>query len=296
MALTLITGASGFLGKAILLELAFQKMQFITIGRQSTNHIVCDLSLMIPNINCDNIDLVIHAAGKAHTFPRSRSEQQIFYDINVVGTENLLKGLEKMEVLPKYFVFISSVAVYGQETGVGITELESLQPIDPYGLSKIQAEELIASWCKNNNIIFTFLRLPLLVGENPPGNLGAMIRGINKGYYFNIGGGKSKRSMVLIKDVAKFIPKIALSGGIFHLTDGEHPSFRELSLAIANKKILNLPIILAKILGYLGDCLGSKAPINSIKVKKITNDLTFNDSKARELGWESNPVLGYFKK
>ena len=101
--------------------------------------------------------------------------------------------------------------------------------------------------------------------------------------------------IVLIIDEANFIPKIALLGGIYHLTDGEHPSFRELSLAIAKKKILNLPIMLAKILGYLGDFIGSKAPINSIKVKKITNDLTFDDSKARELGWKSNPVLGYLK-
>jgi nucleoside-diphosphate-sugar epimerase len=295
MALTLITGASGFLGKAILLELAFQKMQFITVGRQPINHICCDLSLSIPDINGENIDLVIHAAGKAHTYPKSRAEQQSIFDCNVFGTQNLLSGLEKMAQLPKYFVFVSSVAVYGQEAGVGITEQETLKATDPYGLSKVQAEELIASWCKNNNIIFTILRLPLLVGENPPGNLGAMIRGIHKGYYFNIGGGKSKRSMVLIKDVANFIPRIALLGGIYHLTDGEHPSFRELSLAIAKKKILNLPIMLAKILGYLGDFIGSKAPISSIKVKKITNDLTFDDSKARKLGWKSNPVLDYLK-
>lgn len=295
MGLSLITGGTGFLGKAILSQLASQKIEFITLGRQSTNQIICDLSLTIPMINSENIDLIIHAAGKAHIIPKSRAEQQLFFETNVVGTENLLKGLEKLKVLPKYFVFISSVSVYGIESGIKIKEQEPLKATDAYGLSKIQAEELIASWCKKNNVTYTFLRLPLLVGENPPGNLALMIKGIQKGFYFNIGGGKSKRSMVLIKDVAQFIPEIALIGGVYHLTDGEHPSFNELSLAISKKKILNIPIIVAIIFGFLGDCLGNKAPINSIKLKKIINDLTFDDSKARELGWNPNSVLEYLK-
>lgn len=46
---------------------------------------------------------------------------------------------------------------------------------------------------KQHNVVCTILRLPLLVGTNPPGNLGAMIKGIARGYYFNIGGGKSKK-------------------------------------------------------------------------------------------------------
>jgi hypothetical protein len=139
------------------------------------------------------------------------------------------------------------------------------------------------------------LRLPLLVGKNPPGNLGTMIKAIKKGYYFNIGGGNSKKSMVLAEDVARFIPVIAPVGGTYNLTDGEHPSFSALSFAIANKKIINLPLFVVKIIGYLGDVIGAKAPINSTKVKKMTSDLTFDDSKAREMGWKPQPVLEYLK-
>ena len=55
--------------------------------------------------------MVIHAAGKAHSVPKTAFEKQQFYDINVLGTQNLLAGFEKIG-LPKQFVFISSVAVY----------------------------------------------------------------------------------------------------------------------------------------------------------------------------------------
>jgi hypothetical protein len=135
----------------------------------------------------------------------------------------------------------------------------------------------------------------LLVGKNPPGNLGAMLNAIKKGYYFNIGGGKVKKSMVLADDVARFIPIIAPVGGTYNLTDGEHPTFSSLSMAIAKKKIPNLPLILAKIAGTIGDLLGSKAPLNSIKIKKITSDLTFDDSKARKKGWNPHSVVEYLK-
>jgi hypothetical protein len=48
-------------------------------------------------------------------------------------------------------------------------------------------------------------------------------------------------------------------------------------------------------MGYLGDCIGEKAPINSLKIKKITTNLAFDDSKARRLGWKSQSVLEYLK-
>jgi nucleoside-diphosphate-sugar epimerase len=295
MALILITGASGFLGKAILHQLALQKDEILTIGKQSANHFVHDLASEIPIIKANKIDLVVHAAGKAHSVPKTKAEKQAFFDTNLTGTLNLLRSLEKLVELPKSFVFISSVAVYGKETGLNITEQAPLQAKDPYGLSKVQAEDLVVAWCKKNNVICTILRLPLLVGLKPPGNLGDMIRGIQKGYYFNIGGGKAKKSMVLVEDVAQFIPIIAITGGIYNLTDGENPSFKAFSNAIAKKEIFNLPLAIATILGFIGDALGEKAPINSLKIKKITSDLTFDDSKAREFGWKPQSVLKYLK-
>ena len=74
-----------------------------------------------------------------------------------------------------------------------------------------------------------------------------------------------------------------------------HPTFKDLSETIAKSKIVNLPLNIAKLLGYFGDYLGDKAPINSLKIIKMTSDLTFDDTKARELGWNPQHVLEYLK-
>lgn len=287
----LVTGASGFLGKIICEEF---KSNIKKLGRLDSNDICCDLSKEIPVLG--NYKLVIHSAGKAHSIPKSEGESNQFYEVNVEGTLNLLRGLEK-EILPREFVFISSVAVYGQETGNDISENHQLLAKDPYGLSKIKAEEIIIDWCKLNNVICTILRLPLLVGKNPPGNLGAMIKAISKGYYFNIAEGKAKKSMILAKDVALFISLASSTGGIYNLTDGYDPSFSELSQMISKKKSFSMPFWLAVLIGKIGNLIGNKAPLTSLKVKKITSDLTFDDSKARQLfNWKPEPVLDYLKR
>ena len=287
----LLTGANGFLGKSISNYLIIFCKVF-ELSKPDKVHTI-RLNKEVPAFS-QSFDLVVHAAGKAHSIPKSESEATQFFEVNVKGTQNLLKGL-KLAGVPKQFVFISSVAVFGKYSGNNIQEIEILNAVDPFGSSKIQAEKIVLDWCKKNKVVCTILRLPLLVGKNPPGNLRAMLNAIKKGYYFNIGGGKAKKSMVLADDVALFIPIIAPIGGIYNLTDGEHPTFSSLSMAIAKKKIPNLPLILAKIAGTIGDLLGSKAPLNSIKIKKIISDLTFDDSKARELGWNPQSVLEYLK-
>ncbi len=287
----LITGSTGFLGQTLMNVLSNNNTIFELLKSESLRTVRLDKE--VPEI-CQVFDLVVHTAGKAHSIPKNEIEKNKFFEVNVQGTQNLIRGLEKTGV-PKQFVFISSVSVYGREYGSDIIENENLAAKDPYGLSKIQAEQLITDWCKQNNVVCTILRLPLLVGKNPPGNLGSMLKGIKKGYYFNIGGGTAKKSMVLAEDVAQFIPKLASIGGTFNLTDGEHPTFKALSQSIAKKKFLNLPLIVAKTIGFVGDMLGDRAPINSLKIKKITSDLTFDDSKARELGWNPKSVLEYLK-
>lgn len=292
----LLTGGTGFLGKTILKELSRENSIF-SLSRTAGDYKIT-LENEIPNFN-QSFDLVIHAAGKAHSVPKTEVERKQFQDVNVIGTKNLLKGLANTGI-PKQIVFISSVSVYGKEEGLNIAEDSPLAAKDTYGLSKIEAEVLVSQWCKKYNVVCTILRLPLLVGENPPGNLGALNKGIAKGYYFNIGAGKAKKSMVLTEDVAAFILTIASIGGTYNLTDGYHPSFFELSSVIAkglNKSTpLNMPLFLAKILGFIGDVLGNKAPINSLKLKKISADLTFDDCKARAIGWQSKRVLDWYDK
>lgn len=289
----LLTGSTGFLGTCLYNNI--QNNIIKTLNRNSGDY-VTDLSIEAPILS-DRFDLVIHSAGMAHITPQTENEKKDFFSINVSGTRNLLKSLENSKL--NKFVFISSVSVYGLTKGENINESTPLLAQDHYGKSKIEAEEIVKKWCEEQNVICTILRLPLVVGENPPGNLGAMIRGINKGYYFNIGGGDANKSMVLATDVAKFILKAAEKGGTYNLTDGCHPSFSELSKKIASKMdksyVPNLPKLFAFLIAKLGDHLGNKFPINSDKFLKITSTLTFDDNKARvAFGWNPSPVLDCF--
>ena len=293
----LLTGANGFLGKEII-RILEEKSNIITLSRSNANYQLC-LNKQVPVFN-QYFDAVIHAAGKAHSVPKTEIEIRQFYEVNVNGTKNLLIALKKGGI-PKQFVFISSVSVYGKEFGNQINEESPLKAKDPYGLSKIRAEELVKDWCKENNVTCSILRLPLLVGPNPPGNLRAMINAIKKGYYFNIAKGKARKSMVVVEDVAEIIMSILPIGGIYNLTDGLHPSLSELSLAFSKNENksnpMSLPLVVAKTLGIVGDLFGNKSPINSLKVKKLTSDLTFDDNKARaELNWKPQSVITYIKK
>jgi nucleoside-diphosphate-sugar epimerase len=288
----LVTGGNGFLGSFICKELSISNEVF-TLSRSNSNYNF-NLDLETPILS-QKFDIVIHAAGKAHLVPLNDFDRNNFFLSNINGTENLLESLV-ISGIPKYFVFISSVSVYGLNKGENINEDAPLLADDPYGRSKIQAELIIKNWCLRNNVICTILRLPLLVGPNPPGNLGAMIRGIKNGYYFNIAGGKAKKSMVLASDIAKFLLKIADVGGTYNLTDGIHPTVNELSKSICKYKgnffVPNMPIFVAIVLAKIGDIIGFFPPINSIKLLKITSTLTFDDSKARQsFDWNPSSVI-----
>ena len=68
------------------------------------------------------------------------------------------------------------------------------------------AEEYLQEWCHNHNVILGILRPSLIAGPNPPGNLGAMIKGIESGKYFSIGGGKVRKSVLMVEDIARLVP------------------------------------------------------------------------------------------
>ena len=288
----LLTGASGFLGKTI--HSAFNNStEVITLGRSQDAIINCDLSNQIPILPI--VDMVVHAAGKAHIVPKNEEERKDFDKVNVQGTLNLLKSLEGNLSLKK-IVFISSVAVYGLIEGNNIKEDAPLNATDPYGKSKIAAEKLIVDWCAAHNIEYYILRLPLIAGKNAPGNLGAMVKGINSGKYLSIGKGTATKSIVLGTDIAQFITTIKGPSGIYNLTDGYNPSFKELENKIAkfyNKRNpISFSFFTVKLLAMAGDIIGSKFPLNSNKLNKITSTLTFNDGKARAaLYWASQEVL-----
>src|SRR3546814_106794 len=214
-----------------------------------------DLSREILIFN-DFFDIIIHSAGKAHSVPRTTKEEKEFYAVNYQGTINFCDAINKLENKPKAFVFISTVAVYGLEEGIDINESNVLNGTTPYAKSKIQAEKYLLEWAKKNGITLSILRLPLIVGPNPPGNLGSMIKGIKTRKYLSIGNASAKKSMVWAEDIAKLIPNLAKTGRTYNLTDGYHPSFGELEKEISRCLGINgtckIQLWTARVLGKIG--------------------------------------------
>lgn len=292
----LLTGAQGFLGKYIQKSLTSAGYNVDTLGRGKDNTVICDLSKSLPALT-QPYYAVVHAAGKAHMVPKSEEEKKAFFDVNLEGTRRLLTALENLPQLPQTFVFISTIGVYGLSIGENIGETHSLAAIDPYGQSKIQAEVLVREWCTKNHVNYFSLRLPLISGANAPGNLGSMRKAIQKGYYFRIGKGSARKSIVLASDVADFIPSLfnKTQSGEYNLTDGIHPTFAQIEDKMAQslgKKVnIVIPALIARTISIVGSFI-PKFPLNSRQYSKITSPLTFSDQKARTvLGWNPNSFL-----
>lgn len=293
----LFTGGTGFLGKNVM-PLLKEKYEVTTCGITPEDMINANLAKSVPELP-EHYDVVLHAAGKAHVVPKTEAEKQLFFDINYQGTVNLCSALEKVGV-PRALVFISTVAVYGCDFGDMITEEHALDGETPYAKSKRMAEEYLTGWCKEHSVVLGILRPSLLAGMNAPGNLGAMVNGVRKGFYMNIAGGKVVKSILMAEDIAHLLPLVAERGGTYNVCDTRQPSFGELSISVAKQlgkgKPLNIPYWMAWCMAKVGDLLGSKAPINSYKLEKMTQSLTFSNEKARrELGWEPMDVLTHYK-
>jgi nucleoside-diphosphate-sugar epimerase len=293
----LFTGASGFLGENIIPKLEERGYSISTLGNNKGDY-VCDLSGCIPILK-EKFDIILHAAGKAHTLPKTEKEKQLFFEINFQGTKNLCYALEKSGI-PETFVFISTVSVYGVESGININENHQLNGNSPYALSKIMAEDFLFEWCNRHNVNLNILRPSLIAGFNPNGNLGAMIQGIERGRYLRIGDGGARKSILMADDIAVLIPLLEKNNGVYNLCDNYNPSFAEIERIICKQldklEPQSIPLWVAKSIAFAGDVLGSRAPINSNKLKKIIQPLTFDNSKAvKELGWKPIDVISNFK-
>jgi len=290
----LMTGASGFLGGVI----QSRKLEsLLTIGRSEPNSIRCDLSRDIPALP-DGLEHVIHCAGKAHSTPKSKEEVEEFFRVNLDGAKNLVEGIERSASVVKSFIFMSTVAVYGRQEGCSLNESTPLNGSSPYAKSKINAERFLSDWSSSRGIRLLILRLPLVAASNPPGNLGAMIKGIRSGRYLSINRGKARKSMVLASDIADLVMKSNRQTGIYNLTDRYHPRVSELegliSRQLKKSPPFNISLPFAKLFGMCGDVLGGWFPINTQKITSLTKNLTFNDDKAvKELDWKPKRVIDH---
>jgi len=237
----LVTGANGFLGRAIIGALkgycAEVTATDIGIGcsRPEISYKSADIARpgdLVAAIGAANV--VIHAAGLAHIFSPDCSGIDRFHEINCLGTENVAEAAAQSDV--EHFVLISSVSVYGPYTN-GIYGEETLcAPVGPYAESKYDGELRAAEVARRSGMALTILRLATLYGEGDPGNLKRLIRSIDRSRFVWIGDGRNRKSLLYKGDAARACRVVATSPAsgirIFNVS-GPPCTMREIVEAIA---------------------------------------------------------------
>ena len=169
----LVTGGSGFLGTVVCHRLATQSHQVINVDRDKKKRDIPGVTLYpfdISNPQVDGIiqlmrpDVIIHLAADTHP-ASSVSDPGTYYQNNVANTISLMQSAVKADV--KHVIFASSSSVYGESASLPMRESQPLQPVNPYGQSKAQAEQIIWDFAQAHDISVAVLRFFSISGADP---------------------------------------------------------------------------------------------------------------------------------
>lgn len=301
----LVTGATGFLGRAVVALAAKRNLVVRATGRSSkprdfkVEYIQADLLNDDLDGLLDGVSTVLHIAGLAHVFDKSQGEEQ-FFAVNADATERLAEAARAAGV--RHFVLASSVAVYGGNVNGPCDEKSTCNPISAYARSKLEGEQL-ATQVANEQMSLTILRLATLYGPGDPGNVARLMSSIDRGKFIWIGSGKNQKSLVYRDDAARACLEAALSA---------HDSVQTYNVSAP-------PEPMSEIVGQLANCLGKPAsrlrvpawlasqgsklaaaiclnrgPAGSIKrmiQTWLADDVYLADLIQRDLGWRAETPL-----
>ena len=167
----LVTGSSGILGRRVCQVLSKMKRQIFVVRFEGD---ITDLENVKMNFRKhDRIDVVIHLAAVV-SLKDVEAEPGRAYAVNVGGTINILREMEKLEKKP-YFLFSSSAHIYAPSNDA-IKEDNVKIPISLYGKTKLIAEQVAEDICKRNRQAFCAARIFSLFDEEqkPPFLYGAI--------------------------------------------------------------------------------------------------------------------------
>ena len=309
----LVTGATGFIGRNLCAFLKEKGYSVRAAVRNSMRDIAgVDEYMQVGDIDqttdwhqaLDGVNAVIHLAARVHIMDDKANDPiEAFRKVNVLGTELLAQLAAKAGV--KRFIFISSVKVNGEKTegrgqraeGRGkegelkeaFSERDVPEPQDAYGISKLEAENVLKKIADETNLQIVILRIPLVYGPGVKANFKNLIKIASAGLPLPFKGIRNLRSFLYLGNLTHAViacidhPKAA--GETFMISDGEDISTPELINKIAfalNKKPVLFPFNL-KILRAFCKIIGK-----SEELEKLTGSFLVDSSKIRNLlGWKA---------
>lgn len=277
----LVIGGSGFVGSRLIDLLGKERCMNIDKNKSpffndiSSKYDIRNLKELIIPMSSDFV-VLLAAEHRDDVSPVS-----LYYDVNVQGTENVLKYMDKAGI--KNLIFTSSVAIYGLNK-INPDENHVEDPFNHYGKSKWQAEKIIKEWYDNDpeGKSVTIIRPTVIFGERNRGNVYNLLKQISSGKFMMIGNGQNKKSMAYVGNIVALIKnridKSDPGYQVFNYSDKPDLTMTELVAVVENKLNVSIPKFkipywMGMIIGYGFDFLGfitiEKKSISSIRVKKF---------------------------
>jgi nucleoside-diphosphate-sugar epimerase len=294
----LLTGATGFIGKALVGELILKNFDISIAVRQKTHlfsdkvkqFIVGDFATN-PNFldSLSEVDCLVHLAGRAHLVDNTEAfDSSEYKKINTELTLSLAK--QAMVSGTKRFIFLSSIGVNGNQTDKPFVESDMPNPQDPYSLSKYEAEVGLIKLAKNSDLEVVIIRPPLVYGNGAPGNFSRLVRWGSAKFLLPLpfGAVHNARSFIAIENLVSFIitciSHTKAANEVFLISDEKSISTTHLLKNIAkafNKKVFLIPVP-SSLIFFLARILGREKD-----AARLLSSLIIDSSKARKLlGWE----------
>lgn len=270
----LLTGANGFVGRALLNALlknnysirilahSTHSAQKVRMEVSNTLEVFC-LTEVIKSDLWDevlrDVDTVIHCAAQLHAIDNTETPQQQFMRSNCDTTLNLAQNAAHQGV--RRFIFLSSMCVFGNmKQYAPFTEETELNPLTPYGKSKLEAEEGLKKL--SGDIEIVIIRPPLVYGPGVKNNFKRLFSLVNQRVPLPLGSINNKRHFIGINNLIDFIITCILldnaKNEVFLVADKDALSTTELIHRIGkamNKKSILIPIphrLLERLLKYTG--------------------------------------------
>jgi len=293
----LITGGTGFVGTALLKRLGQEEgcVSVAVLAGERTDHLPPTVGkIVVPPLSgtaeygaaLQGIDIVVHLAARVHVMQDAVANPlEEFRKVNVTGTERLARQAAAAGV--RRLVFMSSVKVNGEGRRDAYCEEDPPAPADPYGISKWEAETVLADIAKETGLEVVCIRSPLVYGPGVKANFLNMLKVIAKGLPLPLASVVNQRSLIYVGNLADALTTCAkhpaAAGQTYLLSDGEDVSTPELIRRTA--KALDAPARLFPVpSGCM--CLAGKLVGKSDAVERLLGSLTVDSRKIRrELGW-----------